>query len=89
MSSGGAAGEEEDVLSGMPPMMPKLIALPCLCQFYSGCGGYGYPKNDSHPSRIKLAATLLQDVRIRQEYDCHNFGSGHIQVYPGVQGAAT
>ena len=36
-----------------------------------------------------MAATLLKDVRIRQEYYFHHFGAGHTPVHPGVQDAGT
>ena len=34
-----------------------------------------------------MAATLLKDVRIRQDWDYHHFGAVHTLVHPGVKGA--
>ena len=61
------AGQEENVLGGMPPEVQTLLSLCCLHLRTDGCGGDGYPEKDSHLTRNKVAATLLTDVRILQE----------------------
>ena len=50
------------------------------------CGGDGNPEKDSQLPGHKVAATLLEDVWLRQGYYFHHFGVGHTSVYPGIQG---
>ena len=59
------------------------FALRCLCWWVTGCGGGRYPEKDIHPPRNKVAATLLEDVRIRKYQDFHHFGVNHKLVHQG------
>ena len=82
-------GKEENLPGGMPPAMSTFFAVRRLRLWDTGCGGSGFPEKDSQMNHNKVAATLLQDVRIRQQQDCHHFGAGNTLVHPGVQGAGT
>ena len=53
----------------------------------TGCGGVRYPENYIQLLRKKVAAALIQDVYIGQDYDCHHFVAGFTPMHPGVQGA--
>ena len=83
MSLGGSKIEEKVVPGGLSPEMLSFCALCHLHQWAAGCGGRGYPEKDSNTTHNKVSATLIKDVRIRQEWDCHKFGAGHTPVHPG------
>ena len=80
-------GKEENVPRGMSLATPTFFAVRHLCWWSTGCGGGGYPEKDIHPPCNKLAAALLQDVRIHQDLYHHHFGVVHKPVHPGVQSA--
>ena len=65
--SGGREGKETHVPGGMPQAAQALLPLCGLGLWVSGCGGDGYPEEDSHSPCNKVAATLLTNVRLRQD----------------------
>ena len=71
----------------MPPAAQTILSLCCLRRRTSRSGGDSYPKKDSQSPCNKVAATLLTDVQIRQEYDRYHFCAGHTLVHTGIQGA--
>ena len=71
----------------MTPAAQALLPICFLGGWISGFGGYGYPEEDIYLPRNKVAATLLEDVQLGQEQDCHQFGEGYTSLYPGIQGA--
>ena len=71
----------------MPSATQALLPLRCLGGWTAGCGGNRNPEKDIQLPGQEVAATLLEDMRLCQEYDCHHFGEGHTSVHPGIQGA--
>ena len=67
MPEGGGEGKEADVPGGMTPAAQALLPICFLGGWISGFGGYGYPEEDIYLPRNKVAATLLEDVQLRQE----------------------
>ena len=59
MPAGGGEGKEANVPGGMPPAAQEIPPLCCLDGWISGCGGDGYPEEDSQSPGHKVAATLL------------------------------
>ena len=67
MPAGGGEVEEADVPGGIPLAAKALLPLCCLGGWTAGCGGDGYLEKNIHLHGHKVAATLLEDVRLRQE----------------------
>ena len=65
--------------------MSTIISLCFICLLSAGVGDNGYPKKDIQLPRNKVAASLLEHVKICQEQGCHNFCAGHTPVHTGVQ----
>ena len=67
MSTGGGAGEEEDVLGSLTTKTSTILSLSFLSQWVAGGGGDGFPEKESQLPRKKLAATQLENMRICQD----------------------
>ena len=67
MISGGRKGEEADVPGGMPPTAQALLPLCSLGGWTVGGGGNGNLEQVSQSPGHQVEATLLKDVRVRQE----------------------
>ena len=63
----GREGEELDVTGGMPPAAQSLLPLCSLGGLTDGRGGDINPEKDSQSPDHQVTATLLEDVRVRQE----------------------
>ena len=67
MPAGGGEGEEADVPGGIPPEFQALLPLFCLDGWTAWSGGDSNPENYIQSPGHNVAATLLEDVRLRQE----------------------
>ena len=67
MPAGGKEGVEADVPGVMHTVAQVLIPRCYLGEWTVGCVGDGKPEKDSQLPGHKVAATLLKDVRVRQE----------------------
>ena len=59
--------EEADVTIGMPIAAQALLPLYRLGGWFDGRGGDDNPEKDSQLPGHQVAATLLEDVQVRQE----------------------
>ena len=67
MPVGGGEVEEVDVPGGMTPAAKSIIPLCCLGGWTAGCEGDCNPEKYSQSPGHKVTATLIEDVRLRQE----------------------
>ena len=58
--------KEADVSRGLPIVAQALLPICCLGGLTDGCGGDKNPEKESQLPGQKLAATLLEDMQLRQ-----------------------
>ena len=85
----GGKGEEKDVSGGLPQAASALLPLCCLSGRAAGGGGDSYSEKDIQSPGHQVEAVLLEDMWIRQEYDCNHFGAHHPSLHTRILGAST
>ena len=72
----------------MHPEAPALLPLFHFCGWTARGGGDGNREGVSQSPGHQVEATLIEDVWVRQEYDCDRFGARHPPLHTGIQGSS-